>query len=157
MLAKAALTMALLLTPTPGSAGPPSAAAPLEKAAIPQAAVLAQASPRGLQKRISLGKRDDAQLYGADPMATKPPGAPGGRGPTRVDLTDVIDLRLHAAPIRGAAVPGRRMGHGDVVFSVPVSEALDLRTGVRVDYDSSPASQDFDADPIPTLGVGVKF
>lgn len=147
----ALLTLVLALQPLPGAAREPNTPEPPGR----QAAAEAAAAP-GLSQRISLAGDDDPLRYGRDPLPATP--APRSSAPDqtrRLDLAGRIDVELHEAANQAASVPGRRLGHGDLVLSLPLSSFLAVRTGVRVDYDQQP--RDFDAEPTPTLGVAVRF
>jgi hypothetical protein len=70
---------------------------------------------------------------------------------------EIVQLRLLPAPVRPPAPPGHRLGHTDLVVALPVRAGLSLRTGVRVDYESGSGGDALDADPKPTLGLGLEF
>jgi hypothetical protein len=72
-------------------------------------------------------------------------------------IGEVVQLRLLPAPVRPPARPGHRLGHTDLVVALPVRPGLSLRTGVRVDYESGGGDDALDADPKPTLGLGLEF
>ena len=116
-----------------------------------------EVSRRGLQCRIPLAK-DETRLYTPE-AAVAPEPRPAAvvqdeKGPR---ISERLALELRPTPLESPNEAGRRLGHGNVVISVPLGEAMELRTGVRVDYDSSPSSGSFDAEAIPTIGVGFEF
>ncbi len=144
--------LALLLLPASALAAEDS-----ESGASGAPAAVASPPPeRGLQARIPLAP-DEGRLYGPGPVETAdlPPGEAveaEGSG-----LGDHLAVELRPTRLRSPNQAGQRHGHGKVVLRVPLSEALDLRTGVRVDYDSRPQSNDFAAEATPTIGVGIEF
>ena len=66
-------------------------------------------------------------------------------------------VNLSPTQLKSPNEAGRRLGYGNLVLSVPLNDSLDIRTGVRVDYDSSPQQQSFEAEATPTIGVGFEF
>lgn len=72
-------------------------------------------------------------------------------------LSERLDLHLEPALLAPHAQPGQRLGHGDVVFSLPLGEWLRLRTGVRVDYENLPRDGAWQVEGAPTVGVGLRF
>jgi len=72
-------------------------------------------------------------------------------------LTDLLDLRLRPTSLSAPAEPGQRLGHGDAVLSLPIGQWLQLRTGVRLDYEDSPSDASLQVEGMPTVGIGVRF
>ena len=116
-----------------------------------------EVSRRGLQCRIPLAK-DETSLYAPEATVVLEPRtvavARDEKGP---GISERLALELLPTPLESPSEAGRSLGHGNVVISVPLGEAMELRTGVRVDYDSSPGSGSFNAEAIPTVGVGFEF
>ena len=77
--------------------------------------------------------------------------------PDKSRLTNLLDLRLQPTPLASPAEPGQRLGHGDAVLSLPIGQWLQLRTGVRLDYESHPRNGAWQVDGAPTVGIGVRF
>lgn len=115
-----------------------------------------------------------APVAGAQPpsVSAGPSGGIGGLAPLAVAsgpprpaevrarpsvLARLIRLRLAPAPLRSPAQPGWRMGYGDVTLMLPLAGPLELRTGVRLDYESRPEDGSWEADPVPTVGIGLRF
>lgn len=114
-------------------------------------------SERGLQPRIPLAQ-DEPRVYTPSPAAgAETPPIRAGQADDDLDLSRHLALNLAPTALSSPSEAGRRLGHGNVVLSVPLSDGMDLRTGVRVDYHSSPASETFQAEATPTLGVGFEF
>lgn len=115
------------------------------------------ASQRGLQRRIPLAL-DEKRLYAPEAtVATEPQPAAKARAAQDTGISDHLALELCPTPLESPSEAGRSLGHGNVVISLPLGDAMELRTGVRVDYDSSPGSENFEAEAIPTIGVGFDF
>ena len=111
---------------------------------------------RGLQARVPLAPSEE-RLYKPCPTeATAPPPVEAVEADQR-NLSDHLLLHLRPTSLSSPNEAGRRHGYGGVTLRVPLNSAMDLRTGVRVDYDSSPVREDFAAEATPTIGVGVKF
>ena len=72
-------------------------------------------------------------------------------------LSERLDLRLEPTPLSPHAQPGQRLGHGDVVFSLPLGVWWRLRTGVRVDYENLPRDGAWQVEGVPTVGIGLRF
>ena len=77
--------------------------------------------------------------------------------PDKSRLTNLLDLRLQPTPLASPAEPGQRLGHGDAVLSLPIGQWLQLRTGVRLDYEDIPGNGSLQVEGIPTVGIGVRF
>jgi len=150
-----ALCIALLLLPAIALAEEPN---PAEGSLRPvvTAGTTRPAPERGLRPRVQLAATG-ARLYGPCPAEASdlPPAEAVKAGDH--DLTDHLALNLEPTDLSSPNEAGRRHGRGDVVLSVPLNETVDLRTGVRVDYDSNPTSQNFAAEATPTIGVGLQF
>ena len=146
-----AVGIALLALSAPGHADDLGAVAD-----IPIATAMPATSERGLQPRIRLAPKVE-RLYAPCPTkaAELPPEEPVAADERQ--LTDHLALNLNPTTLGSPNEAGQRHGHGNVFLSVPLNDALDLRTGVRVDYDSRPESQEFAAEATPTIGVGFEF
>lgn len=120
--------------------------------------VTATAAPqRGLQRRIPLAQ-DEKRLYAPESaVATEPPPAARAQAEEYSGISEHLALELRPTQLESPNEAGRSLGHGNVVISLPLGDAMELRTGVRVDYDSSPGSENFDAEATPTIGVGFEF
>jgi hypothetical protein len=155
-----ALWITLLLLPAVAfAAGAETAPASGEASSVaaPRAEATTKSAPvRGLKPRVRLAD-DTEHLYGPCPAesADRPTAQTVDNQGTR--LADHLALNLNPTRLSSPSEAGRRLGHGNVILRVPISDALDLRTGVRLDYDSSPATEDFAAEATPTIGVGVEF
>ena len=150
-----ALGIALwMLVPAAGADEPASAASESLQTPVP-----IDVSDRGLQPRMALAG-DAQRVYVPSTASTSE--APLSKsvpanGDLDLDLSQHLALNLRPAPLRSPSQAGRSVGYGDIVLSVPLSDSIDLRTGVRVAYDSSPGSEALDAEATPTIGVGFEF
>jgi hypothetical protein len=152
-----ALGIALwMLVPTAGADEPASAASESLQTPVP-----ADVSDRGLQPRMTLAG-DAQRVYvpstastSEAPLSKSVPA--NGDLDLDLDLSQHLALNLRPASLHSPSQAGRSVGYGDIVLSVPLSDSIDLRTGVRVDYDSSPGSETLDAEATPTIGVGFEF
>ena len=114
-------------------------------------------SQRGLERRIPLAK-DEKHLYAPEAkLIGEPRPAAGVLDEEESSISDHLALELRPTPLASPSEAGRSLGHGNVVISLPLGDTVELRTGVRIDYDSSPGSESFDAEAIPTIGVGFEF
>ena len=77
--------------------------------------------------------------------------------PDESRLTNLLDLRLQPMHLAAPAPPGQHLGHGDAVLSLPIRKWLQLRTGVRVDYENHQRNGVWQVDGMPTVGIGVRF
>ena len=77
--------------------------------------------------------------------------------PDESRLTNLLDLRLQPTPLAPPVQPGQRVGYGDAVLSLPIGKWLQLRTGVRVDYENHQRNGVWQVDGMPTVGIGVRF
>lgn len=151
------LCLAALVLAGAASAEEKSATSPTPAAVPVSADGESPTSDRGLRPRIQLA-RDEERVYGPCPSAGSEPVPVEAVGSDdELDLSKHLALNLNPTQLRSPNEPGRRQGHGGVVLSVPLNDAMDLRTGVRVDYDSGPSSQSLAAEATPTIGVGFEF
>lgn len=72
-------------------------------------------------------------------------------------LSRHVELQLRPAPLWAPAPSGWRLGHGDFALSLPLGGALELRGGVRLDYESRPAQEGWEIESFPTFGFGLSF
>ena len=109
----------------------------------------------------NLGLPPAADASGVQPLVV--PAAPVAEAEreTRASqdrsLDEWVALRFEPTRLSAPSEPGMRHGNADVSLSLPLAGPIDLRTGVRLDYESHPASGDWDVDSTPTVGVGVRF
>jgi hypothetical protein len=148
-----ALGLALwMLVPAAGADEPASAAAESLQTTVP-----ADVSDRGLQPRMALAGDAQRVYFPSTVNTSAAPLAKPVPANDDLDLSQHLALNLRPSPLRSPSEVGRSLGYGDIVLSVPLSDSMDLRTGVRVAYDSSPGSETLDAEATPTIGVGFEF
>ena len=72
-------------------------------------------------------------------------------------LTQMLDLRLRQLAGPRPPDPRRRIQTGDIALRVPIGERLDLRPGMRIEYERHPVDDLWVGEPVPTLSVRVRF
>ena len=72
-------------------------------------------------------------------------------------LARYVDLRLRPAAISAPLEAGRRYGDGHFGLSLPLGRLLELRGGVRIDYDNRPSAGNWVVRTMPSFGFGLKF
>jgi len=82
--------------------------------------------------------------------------APAG-GDTEADDAPALGLHVQGFELVPPAVPRGYLAQGNVEVSLPLGRALDLRTGVRVKYETGVSRDALDLDGTPTLGFGLRF
>lgn len=75
---------------------------------------------------------------------------------TRI-LPDLIEFRLRTLGDSEPPDPRHRLSSGDVVLRLPLSDTVDLRPGLRLDYAQHPTRDLWTGDPTPTLSIGMRF
>lgn len=72
-------------------------------------------------------------------------------------LVRMLDLRLRQLAGPRPPDPRRRITTGDLAVRVPISERLDLRPGMRFEYERHPIDDLWVGDPAPMLSVRLRF
>jgi hypothetical protein len=69
----------------------------------------------------------------------------------------MLELRLRTLAGPQPPDPRRRMGSGDIMLRLPLTDSFDLRPGLRLDYSRHPVEELWTGAPTPTLGISMRF
>jgi len=142
---RTALLALLLASPAPQVWGGPSDQA--SSAALGADSLLPDASPAPVPI-------DSTAAAPASPARGLPAAVERGEPGL---LARHLALRLQPTRLSAPVEPGRRYGYGSLALALPLGSAMELRGGLRLDYDNRPSEGAWELKGRPSLEFALEF